>query len=50
METITAVPNAILASPFFDREYPSETVAAADGVPGIPIKIAEIEPPVIPPI
>ena len=27
-----------------------EAVAAAEGVPGIPINIAEIDPPVIPPI
>ena len=50
VDTITAVPNAILASPLFVIAYPSAGVAAAEGVPGIPINIAEIDPPVIPPI
>ena len=45
-----AVPMARLAWLFFANMWPSKTVAAADGVPGTPIRIAEIAPPVMPPI
>jgi hypothetical protein len=49
-ETMTAVPKARDASPFLVIGCPSRTVAAAEGVPGIPKRIAETDPPVIPPI
>ena len=45
-----AVPMARLAWLLRAIMWPSNTVAAADGVPGTPIRIAEMAPPVMPPI
>ena len=45
-----AVPIARLALLFLASRWPSNTVAAAEGVPGTPIRIAEMAPPVMPPI
>ena len=42
-------PNALLACPFFAIVYPSYTVARFAFVPGIPSRIAEINPPETPP-
>src|SRR5699024_9678885 len=42
--------NALLAYPFCDIGYPSNVVAIEEGVPGIFISVAEINPPDIPPI
>lgn len=50
VETMTAVPMATLARPCFAIGCPSSTVAAAEGVPGMPSRMAETEPPVMPPI
>jgi len=44
-DAMVAMPIAFPANPFLPITYPSNTVAAAEGVPGIPIKIAEIDPP-----
>ena len=49
-DTITAVPSAMDALPCLVIGWPSSTVAAADGVPGMPRRMAETEPPVMPPI
>ena len=38
------IPKALPGSPFLHIGYPSTTVAAAAGVPGVPIQIAVIEP------
>ena len=48
-ETIPS-PNALPGSPFFVMGYPSNTVATDAGVPGIPISVAVINPPDVPPI
>jgi len=48
-EAIVATPIAFPASPFWDKGYPSSTVAAAEGVPGIERRIADIDPPYIAP-
>lgn len=49
VDAIVAIPIAFPASPFWANGYPSSTVAAADGVPGIEIRIADIDPPYIAP-
>ena len=44
-----AIVNARPGSPFCPIGYPSSTVAAAAGVPGVWMRIAAMEPPYIPP-
>ncbi|MPM66177.1 hypothetical protein SDC9_113084 [bioreactor metagenome] len=44
-EAYRATIKADFARPFFARAYPSITVAAAFGVPGVFMSIAEIDPP-----
>ena len=39
---------ALRALPCFARAYPSVTVAAAETVPGVPMRMADIEPPKVP--
>lgn len=46
-EAMTAVPKAFPAFPFNVSSYPSIAVAAAAGVPGVRISIADIDPPKI---
>ena len=48
-EAITAVPKAFPAFPCTVSSYPSIAVAAAAGVPGVRISIADIDPPKIAP-
>ena len=43
-----AVFIAFPAFPFLASAWPSATVAAAAGVPGVPIRTAEIDPPNVP--
>jgi hypothetical protein len=45
VEAMVATPIAFPASPFWERGYPSRTVAAAEGVPGVEIRIADMDPP-----
>ena len=49
-ENTTPVPSAFAASPFFAIGAPSKQVAIEEEVPGIFNRIAEINPPDIPPI
>src|SRR4030042_928538 len=44
-EEIVAMPMALPASPFCAMGYPSKTVAAAAGVPGVLIRIEAMPPP-----
>ena len=46
----TAPPSASPAWPFRAMACPSMTVAAAEGVPGIPSRMPDTEPPVMPPM
>src|SRR5699024_9677108 len=50
VEATTTVLIALPTSPFCAKGYPSKTVAAAAGVPGIRIRIEATEPPNVPPI
>ena len=43
------IPRALAASPFCAMGYPSNTVATDEGVPGIRMSIAAINPPEMPP-
>ena len=45
LEASSAILRAFLARPFFAIGFPSSIVAAAWGVPGVFIRIAEIDPP-----
>ena len=44
-EAIVAMPMALPAIPFCAKGYPSNTVAAAAGVPGVLIRMEAIPPP-----
>ncbi len=44
-EAIVAMPMALPAMPFWARGYPSNTVAAAAGVPGVLIRMEAMPPP-----
>jgi hypothetical protein len=44
-EATVEIPKALPDSPLRVKGYPSKTVAAADGVPGVLIRIAVMEPP-----
>ena len=46
----TPTPSALTPCPFCVIGHPSKQVATDDGVPGIPVRIAEINPPEMPPI
>ena len=48
-EPRTPAPNALVVCPFWLRGYASKQVAMEDGVPGIPTRVAAINPPDIPP-
>jgi hypothetical protein len=48
-EEIVETPRALPALPCSQSGYPSRTVADAEGVPGVFSRIADIEPPYIPP-
>jgi hypothetical protein len=50
VEQITARLSARLALPDCRIGYPSSAVAAADGMPGTPMRMADTEPPVMPPM
>ncbi len=39
------IPMAFPANPFWDRGYPSKRVAAAEGVPGVLMRMPDIDPP-----
>ncbi len=49
VDATSAIIKAFLAFPCFARGYPSSIVAAAAFVPGVPIRIALIDPPNSPP-
>jgi hypothetical protein len=49
VEATRATPRALPAWPFWVRGYPSNKVAAAEGVPGVDISTAAMEPPNIEP-
>ena len=44
-EATVEIPKALPDSPLFVKGYPSKMVAAAEGVPGVLIRIAVMEPP-----
>ena len=48
-DAYNAIVNAFSGLPFFVIGYPSRSVAAFAGVPGVLIRIAVIEPPYVPP-
>ena len=44
-EATVDIPIALPPIPFWDSGYPSNRVAAADGVPGVLIRMPDMDPP-----